>query len=137
MHNETPKSKDPRSELLMHSVPSSSLLAGESFRADECKMVFLPFSFLLNQTQVKILINTASLYSLTLLFADKEEENYREESDPRTRASEPQSPPQVSRHKSHYRNREHFATIRTASLVREGGGLGEVVGEGTHLNVAQ
>ncbi|RMC10710.1 hypothetical protein DUI87_12421 [Hirundo rustica rustica] len=46
-----------------------------------------------------------------------EEENYREESDPRTRASEPQSPPQVSRHKSHYRNREHFATIRTASLV--------------------
>ncbi|KAM4648348.1 serine/threonine-protein kinase TAO1 isoform 3-T3 [Amazona ochrocephala] len=47
----------------------------------------------------------------------KEEENYREESDPRTRASEPQSPPQVSRHKSHYRNREHFATIRTASLV--------------------
>ncbi|XP_009988076.1 PREDICTED: serine/threonine-protein kinase TAO1 isoform X3 [Tauraco erythrolophus] len=46
-----------------------------------------------------------------------EEENYREESDPRTRVSEPQSPPQVSRHKSHYRNREHFATIRTASLV--------------------
>lgn len=52
-----------------------------------------------------------------LISADKEEENYREESDPRTRASEPQSPPQVSRHKSHYRNREHFATIRTASLV--------------------
>uniref|UniRef100_A0A7N4NJ39 non-specific serine/threonine protein kinase n=1 Tax=Sarcophilus harrisii TaxID=9305 RepID=A0A7N4NJ39_SARHA len=47
-----------------------------------------------------------------------EEENYREEADPRTRASEPQSPPQqVSRQKSHYRNREHFATIRTASLV--------------------
>uniref|UniRef100_A0A2I3SWX5 non-specific serine/threonine protein kinase n=1 Tax=Pan troglodytes TaxID=9598 RepID=A0A2I3SWX5_PANTR len=45
-----------------------------------------------------------------------EEENYREEGDPRTRASDPQSPPQVSRHKSHYRNREHFATIRTASL---------------------
>uniref|UniRef100_A0A2I3GH57 non-specific serine/threonine protein kinase n=1 Tax=Nomascus leucogenys TaxID=61853 RepID=A0A2I3GH57_NOMLE len=39
------------------------------------------------------------------------------EGDPRTRASDPQSPPQVSRHKSHYRNREHFATIRTASLV--------------------
>uniref|UniRef100_A0A2K5DAW4 non-specific serine/threonine protein kinase n=2 Tax=Platyrrhini TaxID=9479 RepID=A0A2K5DAW4_AOTNA len=46
-----------------------------------------------------------------------EEENYREEGDPRTRTSDPQSPPQVSRHKSHYRNREHFATIRTASLV--------------------
>nr|XP_026244558.1 serine/threonine-protein kinase TAO1 isoform X1 [Urocitellus parryii] len=46
-----------------------------------------------------------------------EEENYREEGDPRTRVSDPQSPPQVSRHKSHYRNREHFATIRTASLV--------------------
>uniref|UniRef100_H2RFM3 non-specific serine/threonine protein kinase n=1 Tax=Pan troglodytes TaxID=9598 RepID=H2RFM3_PANTR len=48
-----------------------------------------------------------------------EEENYREEGDPRTRASDPQSPPQVSRHKSHYRNREHFATIRTASLSKE------------------
>ncbi|OBS67372.1 hypothetical protein A6R68_04074 [Neotoma lepida] len=48
-----------------------------------------------------------------------EEENYREEGDPRTRASDPQSPPQVSRHKSHYRNREHFATIRTASLDSE------------------
>ncbi|XP_017710559.1 PREDICTED: serine/threonine-protein kinase TAO1 [Rhinopithecus bieti] len=46
-----------------------------------------------------------------------EEEDYREEGDPRTRATDPQSPPQVSRHKSHYRNREHFATIRTASLV--------------------
>ncbi|KAM5273805.1 serine/threonine-protein kinase TAO1 isoform 2-T2 [Ctenodactylus gundi] len=46
-----------------------------------------------------------------------EEENYREEGDPRTRPTDPQSPPQVSRHKSHYRNREHFATIRTASLV--------------------
>uniref|UniRef100_A0A670KJQ1 non-specific serine/threonine protein kinase n=1 Tax=Podarcis muralis TaxID=64176 RepID=A0A670KJQ1_PODMU len=47
-----------------------------------------------------------------------EEENYREDPDPRSRASEPQvSPPQVSRHRSHYRNREHFATIRTASLV--------------------
>lgn len=47
----------------------------------------------------------------------KEEENYPEESEARARPSEPQSPPQVSRHKSHYRNREHFATIRTASLV--------------------
>ncbi|XP_018418934.1 PREDICTED: serine/threonine-protein kinase TAO1 isoform X3 [Nanorana parkeri] len=46
-----------------------------------------------------------------------EEENYPEESESRARPSEPQSPPQVSRHKSHYRNREHFATIRTASLV--------------------
>uniref|UniRef100_A0A6I8QAC6 non-specific serine/threonine protein kinase n=1 Tax=Xenopus tropicalis TaxID=8364 RepID=A0A6I8QAC6_XENTR len=46
-----------------------------------------------------------------------EEESYPEEPEPRARPSEPQSPPQVSRHKSHYRNREHFATIRTASLV--------------------
>jgi len=80
-------------------------------------MVFLPFKRLLNQTKIKIFGNTVSLCSHVLIFADKEEENYREESDPRTRVSEPQSPPQVSRHKSHYRNREHFATIRTASLV--------------------
>ncbi|ETE58057.1 Serine/threonine-protein kinase TAO1, partial [Ophiophagus hannah] len=46
-----------------------------------------------------------------------EEENYREDSDARLRGSEPQSPPQGTRHRSHYRNREHFATIRTASLV--------------------
>lgn len=118
MCNVISKSKDPRSELLLQYIPSSSLLAGGCFRAAECKMVFLPFKCLLNQTKIKIFSNTDSLYSLMLIFADKEEENYREESDPRTRASEPQSPPQVSRHKSHYRNREHFATIRTASLVR-------------------
>lgn len=117
MHSEISKSKDPRSEHLLQYIPSSSLLAGGSLKADECKMVFPPFKCLLNQTKIKILSNTDSLYSLMLIFADKEEENYREESDPRTRASEPQSPPQVSRHKSHYRNREHFATIRTASLV--------------------
>ncbi|XP_060612667.1 serine/threonine-protein kinase TAO1 isoform X1 [Anolis sagrei] len=46
-----------------------------------------------------------------------EEESYREDSESRARGSEPQSPPQASRHRSHYRNREHFATIRTASLV--------------------
>lgn len=89
----------------------------------------------MNQTKTKIFSNTASLYSLMLIFADKDEENYREESDPRTRASEPQSPPQVSRHKSHYRNREHFATIRTASLVGEGLFSREAVKEGTPSTV--
>ncbi|XP_069767098.1 serine/threonine-protein kinase TAO1 [Narcine bancroftii] len=44
-------------------------------------------------------------------------DHYGEEVEHRPRCSEPQSPPPVSRHKSHYRNREHFATIRTASLV--------------------
>nr|XP_014344450.1 PREDICTED: serine/threonine-protein kinase TAO1 [Latimeria chalumnae] len=67
-----------------------------------------------------------TLYTFHFLFTNliffsflifKDEENYREEAEMRARASEPQSPPQVSRHKSHYRNREHFATIRTASLV--------------------
>uniref|UniRef100_H3AZI0 non-specific serine/threonine protein kinase n=1 Tax=Latimeria chalumnae TaxID=7897 RepID=H3AZI0_LATCH len=52
-----------------------------------------------------------------IVYLFRDEENYREEAEMRARASEPQSPPQVSRHKSHYRNREHFATIRTASLV--------------------
>ncbi|XP_058853927.1 serine/threonine-protein kinase TAO1 isoform X1 [Acipenser ruthenus] len=47
-----------------------------------------------------------------------DEECYRDDPDPQGRPSEPQSPPpQTPRHKSHYRNREHFATIRTASLV--------------------
>uniref|UniRef100_A0A4W3JAL3 non-specific serine/threonine protein kinase n=1 Tax=Callorhinchus milii TaxID=7868 RepID=A0A4W3JAL3_CALMI len=46
-----------------------------------------------------------------------EQDSYGDDGDHRARGSEPQSPPAVSRHKSHYRNREHFATIRTASLV--------------------
>ncbi|RXM93060.1 Serine/threonine-protein kinase TAO1 [Acipenser ruthenus] len=47
-----------------------------------------------------------------------DEECYRDDPDPQGRPPEPQSPPpQTPRHKSHYRNREHFATIRTASLV--------------------
>lgn len=83
----------------------------------------------MNQTEIKAFSNQNSS-SAVLIFADKEEENYREESDPRTRASEPQSPPQVSRHKSHYRNREHFATIRTASLVRHSLLWGEVCRKG-------
>ncbi|KAI1903268.1 hypothetical protein AGOR_G00025460 [Albula goreensis] len=48
----------------------------------------------------------------------EEEESYQEEAEPHSRPSEPQSPPaQTPRQKPHYRNREHFATIRTASLV--------------------
>ncbi|XP_041949678.1 serine/threonine-protein kinase TAO1 [Alosa sapidissima] len=45
-----------------------------------------------------------------------EEEGYREEPEPRSRPTEAQAAPaQPVRHK--HRNREHFATIRTASLV--------------------
>ncbi|XP_035291306.1 serine/threonine-protein kinase TAO1 isoform X1 [Anguilla anguilla] len=48
----------------------------------------------------------------------EEEESYPEDPEPHSRPSEPQSPPaQTPRQKPHYRNREHFATIRTASLV--------------------
>ncbi|KAJ8267224.1 hypothetical protein GJAV_G00139990, partial [Gymnothorax javanicus] len=48
----------------------------------------------------------------------EEEESYQEEPEQHSRPSEPQSPPaQTPRQKHHYRNREHFATIRTASLV--------------------
>ncbi|KAJ8276055.1 hypothetical protein COCON_G00078070 [Conger conger] len=49
----------------------------------------------------------------------EEEESYQEEPEPHSRPSEPQTPPtQAPRQKPHYRtNREHFATIRTASLV--------------------
>ncbi|KPP65908.1 serine/threonine-protein kinase TAO1-like, partial [Scleropages formosus] len=47
-----------------------------------------------------------------------DEENYQDNPDPQSQPSEPQSPPaQAPRPKAHYRNREHFATIRTASLV--------------------
>uniref|UniRef100_A0A665TGH3 non-specific serine/threonine protein kinase n=1 Tax=Echeneis naucrates TaxID=173247 RepID=A0A665TGH3_ECHNA len=47
----------------------------------------------------------------------QEEETYIQESEPHNRPTEPQSPPaQTPRPK---RNREHFATIRTASLTRQ------------------
>uniref|UniRef100_A0AAY4EW56 non-specific serine/threonine protein kinase n=1 Tax=Denticeps clupeoides TaxID=299321 RepID=A0AAY4EW56_9TELE len=45
-----------------------------------------------------------------------EEETYPDESETPSRPSEPQSPP-AQAPRRHYRNREHFATIRTASLV--------------------
>lgn len=49
-------------------IPSSSLLAGGSFRADECKMVFFfLFKYLSNQTQIKTFSNTYSLTLITIL----------------------------------------------------------------------
>ncbi|KAM9442518.1 serine/threonine-protein kinase TAO1-like [Salvelinus alpinus] len=48
----------------------------------------------------------------------EEETTYREESEPNSRPpTEPQSPPAHTPRPKHHRNREHFATIRTASLV--------------------
>uniref|UniRef100_A0A8C9VVU8 non-specific serine/threonine protein kinase n=1 Tax=Scleropages formosus TaxID=113540 RepID=A0A8C9VVU8_SCLFO len=53
-----------------------------------------------------------------LSVSQQDEENYQDNPDPQSQPSEPQSPPaQAPRPKAHYRNREHFATIRTASLV--------------------
>uniref|UniRef100_A0A8C7TNL1 non-specific serine/threonine protein kinase n=1 Tax=Oncorhynchus mykiss TaxID=8022 RepID=A0A8C7TNL1_ONCMY len=48
----------------------------------------------------------------------REETTYREESEPNSRPpTEPQSPPAHTPRPKQHRNREHFATIRTASLV--------------------
>lgn len=47
----------------------------------------------------------------------KEEESYQEETEAQKQPTEPQSPPAQTPRRQ-YRNREHFATIRTASLVR-------------------
>ncbi|CAB1349002.1 unnamed protein product, partial [Coregonus sp. 'balchen'] len=48
----------------------------------------------------------------------EEATTYREESEPNSRPpTEPQSPPAHTPRPKHHRNREHFATIRTASLV--------------------
>uniref|UniRef100_A0A8C9R0W5 non-specific serine/threonine protein kinase n=1 Tax=Scleropages formosus TaxID=113540 RepID=A0A8C9R0W5_SCLFO len=44
-------------------------------------------------------------------------ESYHDNPDPRSRPSEPQPPPAQTPRQKPYRNREHFATIRTASLV--------------------
>ncbi|XP_062328892.1 serine/threonine-protein kinase TAO1 isoform X2 [Osmerus eperlanus] len=46
-----------------------------------------------------------------------EEETYTEESQAHSRPTEPMSPPVHTPRPKHHRNREHFATIRTASLV--------------------
>ncbi|KAL2096109.1 hypothetical protein ACEWY4_008257 [Coilia grayii] len=47
-----------------------------------------------------------------------EEESYQEEeSEPQSRPSEPPQSPPTQTPRKHLRNREHFATIRTASLV--------------------
>lgn len=54
---------------------------------------------------------------LICLICLKEEERYREETEAQKQPTEPQSPPAQTPRRQ-YRNREHFATIRTASLVR-------------------
>ncbi|KAF7669246.1 hypothetical protein LDENG_00209290 [Lucifuga dentata] len=51
----------------------------------------------------------------SIIHLKPEEETYQEESEPHTRPAEPQSPPAHTPRPK--RNREHFATIRTASLV--------------------
>ncbi|KPP74982.1 serine/threonine-protein kinase TAO1-like [Scleropages formosus] len=55
--------------------------------------------------------------SVIHLKPEEEEESYHDNPDPRSRPSEPQPPPAQTPRQKPYRNREHFATIRTASLV--------------------
>lgn len=52
-----------------------------------------------------------------VLFVLKDEESYQEEPESQKLPDEPQSPPAQTPRRQ-FRNREHFATIRTASLVR-------------------
>lgn len=63
------------------------------------------------------LVIVVMLCSSSFLHLSQEEQTYNQESEPHTQPTEPQSPPaQTPRPK---RNREHFATIRTASVVIE------------------
>ncbi|XP_077064468.1 serine/threonine-protein kinase TAO1 [Siphateles boraxobius] len=52
----------------------------------------------------------------SMIHVKPEEESYQEETEAQKQPTEPQSPPAQTPRRQ-YRNREHFATIRTASLV--------------------
>ncbi|XP_056330415.1 serine/threonine-protein kinase TAO1 [Danio aesculapii] len=52
----------------------------------------------------------------SIIHVKPEEESYQEETEVQKQPTEPQSPPAQTPRRQ-YRNREHFATIRTASLV--------------------
>uniref|UniRef100_A0A671MIS0 non-specific serine/threonine protein kinase n=1 Tax=Sinocyclocheilus anshuiensis TaxID=1608454 RepID=A0A671MIS0_9TELE len=52
----------------------------------------------------------------SMIHVKPEEESYQEETEAQKQPTEPQSPPEQTPRRQ-YRNREHFATIRTASLV--------------------
>uniref|UniRef100_A0A8C9SWH0 non-specific serine/threonine protein kinase n=1 Tax=Scleropages formosus TaxID=113540 RepID=A0A8C9SWH0_SCLFO len=56
-----------------------------------------------------VMSNSSIVHTLNLFYHDNP--------DPRSRPSEPQPPPAQTPRQKPYRNREHFATIRTASLV--------------------
>uniref|UniRef100_A0A673K2H4 non-specific serine/threonine protein kinase n=1 Tax=Sinocyclocheilus rhinocerous TaxID=307959 RepID=A0A673K2H4_9TELE len=60
--------------------------------------------------------NPLICFMLICLICLKEEESYQEETEAQKQPTEPQSPPAQTPRRQ-YRNREHFATIRTASLV--------------------
>lgn len=80
-----------------HSVPNFSKLPKCFFTVDYCD---------------RILCNSVASC------LQEEEESFSGEQAASSEPSEPQATPAPAPRK-HYRNREHFATIRTASLVRE------------------
>ncbi|XP_067306706.1 serine/threonine-protein kinase TAO1 [Pseudorasbora parva] len=71
-----------------------------------------------NKSEVDLLMekDQTIIPNSSMIHVKPEEESYQEETEAQKQPTEPQSPPAQTPRRQ-YRNREHFATIRTASLV--------------------
>uniref|UniRef100_A0A671NFT9 non-specific serine/threonine protein kinase n=1 Tax=Sinocyclocheilus anshuiensis TaxID=1608454 RepID=A0A671NFT9_9TELE len=95
------------------SIPSMSI----SVSSQSSSVNSLPDAADDNKSEVDLMEKDQTIIpNSSMLHIKPEEESYQEETEAQKQPTEPQSPPAQTPRRQ-YRNREHFATIRTASLV--------------------
>ncbi|KAK1785984.1 hypothetical protein P4O66_017732 [Electrophorus voltai] len=95
------------------SIPSMSISAS----SQSSSVNSLPDATEDNKSELELLEGDHTVMSnSSVIHLKPEEESYQEDPEPPSQPTEAQSPP-AQTPRRHYRNREHFATIRTASLV--------------------
>uniref|UniRef100_A0A8C1FKB0 non-specific serine/threonine protein kinase n=1 Tax=Cyprinus carpio carpio TaxID=630221 RepID=A0A8C1FKB0_CYPCA len=96
------------------SIPSMSISAS----SQSSSVNSLPEATDDNKSEVDLMEKDQTIIpNSSMIHVKPEEESYQEETEAQKQPTEPQSPPAQTPRRQ-YRNREHFATIRTASLVR-------------------
>uniref|UniRef100_A0A8C1TZZ8 Serine/threonine-protein kinase TAO2 n=1 Tax=Cyprinus carpio TaxID=7962 RepID=A0A8C1TZZ8_CYPCA len=95
------------------SIPSMSISAS----SQSSSVNSLPDATDDNKSEVDLMEKDQTIIpNSSMIHVKPEEESYQEETEAQKQPTEPQSPPAQTPRRQ-YRNREHFATIRTASLV--------------------
>uniref|UniRef100_A0A672RJS1 Serine/threonine-protein kinase TAO2 n=1 Tax=Sinocyclocheilus grahami TaxID=75366 RepID=A0A672RJS1_SINGR len=95
------------------SIPSMSISAS----SQSSSVNSLPDATDDNKSEVDLMEKDQTIIpNSSMIHIKPEEESYQDETEAQKQPTEPQSPPAQTPRRQ-YRNREHFATIRTASLV--------------------